>query len=220
MESGFAWLPALVGAVAGDLGRAGGSGCCWPGCRAVSLLRIGPLEIGAAVVTGVGAGLSWPSPTMAMVIWAGLLGVGLGAVDIVHHRLPDSLTLPAIPISAAVVIGTGIGSRRAPAVCWSPAVAPLPRPAVFWALAALAPRAMGLGDVKLIPSLALLTGYLSVATTVLAVLLAFVLGAVVALAGMLLRRLTLTSAIAFGPFLLAGCWLVLAIPGLESAIIG
>jgi len=183
------------------------------------VLRKGPIEIGAAVTTGVGVGFSWPGPTMAMVAWAGLLGVGLGAVDIVHHRLPDSLTLPSIPISAAVVIGTelaapGTGNLLVAGGC---AIAVT---AVFWAVAAVAPRAMGLGDVKLIPSLALLTGYLSVATTVLAVLLAFVLGAVVALAGMLLRRLTLTSAIAFGPFLLAGSWLVLAVPALVSVVVG
>jgi len=37
---------------------------------------------------------------------------------------------------------------------------------------------------------------------------------------MLLRRLTLTSAIAFGPFLLAGCWLVLVIPALVAVVVG
>ena len=71
---------------------------------------------------------------------------------------------------------------------------------------------MGLGDVKLVPSLALMTGYVSVAAGVLAVVIAFVLGALVAALGMLSRRLSLTSAIPFGPFLLAGCWLVLASP--------
>ncbi len=54
----------------------------------------------------------------------------------------------------------------------------------------------------------------------LAVVIAFVLGAVVALLGMLTRRLGLGSAIPFGPFLLAGCWLVLAVPGLVTAIVG
>jgi leader peptidase (prepilin peptidase)/N-methyltransferase len=79
---------------------------------------------------------------------------------------------------------------------------------------------MGLGDVKLLPSLALLTGYLSVATAVLAVLIAFVLGAMVALIGLALRKLSMTSAIPFGPCLLAGCWLVLAFPGLVTAVVG
>ncbi len=92
--------------------------------------------------------------------------------------------------------------------------------AAFWALSALAPRAMGLGDVKLVPSLALMTGYVSVATGLLAVVIAFVLGALVAMVGMLFRRLSLDSAIPFGPFLLAGCWLVLVCPGLVTAVVG
>jgi len=217
VQTGFAWLPALAGAVMG-----------FPIGWALRLLlarvprgvvlRPGPIEAATAVVTAAGVGLSWPNPTVALVVWAGLLGVGLGAVDIVHHRLPDSLTLPALPISAAVVISTEIlapstGSLLVAGWCAAAATG------VFWALAAVAPRAMGLGDVKLIPALALLTGYLSVPTTVLAVLLAFVLGAVVALAGMSLRRLSMTSAIAFGPFLLAGTWLVLAIPALVTAVV-
>jgi leader peptidase (prepilin peptidase)/N-methyltransferase len=218
VHSGFAWLPALIGAAVG-IAMGWGLRLLLARVPRGAVLRGGTIEIATAVITGLGTGFSWPGPNLALVTWAGLLGVSLGAVDLVHHRLPDSLTLPAIPISAAVVIGTelvapGTGILLVAAGC------ALAATGLFWAMAALAPRAMGLGDVKLIPSLALLTGYLSVATTVLAVLLAFVLGAVVALVGMLLRRLTLTSAIAFGPFLLAGCWLVLAIPGLASAIIG
>ena len=65
-----------------------------------------------------------------------------------------------------------------------------------------------------------MTGYVSVAAGVLAVVIAFVLGAVVALLGMLFRRLSLRSAIPFGPFLLAGCWLVLVFPGLVTAVVG
>jgi leader peptidase (prepilin peptidase)/N-methyltransferase len=79
---------------------------------------------------------------------------------------------------------------------------------------------MGLGDVKLLPSLALMTGYLSVAAALLAVVIAFVLGALVALVGLAVRRLSMTSAIPFGPCLLAGCWLVLAFPGLVTAVVG
>ncbi|MEP6563314.1 MAG: prepilin peptidase, partial [Nakamurella sp.] len=195
MDSALVWLPALAGVVVGVL-------LGWSLRLVLArvprgvVLRAGPLEVVAAVVTAIGAALCWPGPSFALVIWAGVLGVGLGAVDIVHHRLPDSLTLPAIPISAALVIGTelaapGTGNLLAAAGC------AIVLTGIFWALAALAPQAMGFGDVKLIPSLALLTGYLSVATSVLALLLAFVLGAVAALLGLLFRRLSMTSAIAF-----------------------
>jgi prepilin signal peptidase PulO-like enzyme (type II secretory pathway) len=42
----------------------------------------------------------------------------------------------------------------------------------------------------------------------------------VALIGLALRKLSMMSAIPFGPCLLAGCWLVLAFPGLVTAVVG
>jgi len=183
------------------------------------LLRRGVAEISAAAVTGLGAGLAWGGPLLGLVIWAGLLAVALGAVDLVHHRLPDALTLPAIPITAILVAATGYLNPSAGSVLRAVVVAALLGVA-FWALAALAPRAMGRGDVKLMPSLGLLTGFVSIPTTVLATGIAFVLGALVAVLGLLSRRLTLTSAIPFGPCLLAGCWSALAVPALTTWIIG
>ena len=152
-------------------------------------------------------------------VWAGLLAVALGAVDLVHHRLPDALTLPAIPITAAVIAGVELAAPGTGSPVTAVLVA-IVGTGLFWALSALAPRAMGLGDVKLLPSLALMTGYLSVAAALLALVIAFVLGALVALGGLAVRRLSMTSAIPFGPFLLAGCWLVLAVPGLVTAVVG
>jgi len=183
------------------------------------VLRPGVAEVGSAVVTGLGVALSWGGPLLAMVIWAGLLAVALGAVDLVHHRLPDALTLPAIPVTAVVVAATGYLNPDAGSLVRG-AVVGLVLGGAFWALAALAPRAMGRGDVKLVPSLGLLTGFVSVEASALATVIAFVLGALVAIVGLLARKLTVTSAIPFGPCLLAGCWLVLAVPAVTTWVIG
>jgi len=183
------------------------------------VLRVGVVEVPAAVLTAVSVGLTWPGPWVPLVVWAGLLGVGMGAVDIARHRLPDALTLPAVPITLALIAAVEYMSPSTGSFVVALAVAVVVT-GLFWALAAIAPRAMGLGDVKLVPSLALLTGYASVAASIVAVAIAFVLGAVLAVLGLVLRRLSLTSAIPFGPFLLAGCWLVLAIPGLVTAVVG
>lgn len=214
----IAWLPALFGALAG---AAAGVGIrlLLAALRRGAVLRRGVLELAAAVVTGLGVGLIWPDPTVPLVVWAGLLAVALGAVDLLHHRLPDALTLPAIPISVMLTGVVELASPRTGNLLTGIGAA-IVGTGLFWALAALAPRAMGLGDVKLLPSLAVITGYLSVSTAVLAVVIAFVLGAAAALLGLAVRRLSLTSAIPFGPFLLAGCWLVLAVPGLVPAVIG
>jgi leader peptidase (prepilin peptidase) / N-methyltransferase len=183
------------------------------------VVRPGPLEAGAALLTGLGIGLSWPGPTTTLVVWAGLLGVALGAVDIAAHRLPDALTLPAIPLTTAIVLATDLGAPDSGSVLTAAAMAAA-MTAVFGALATMVPLAMGWGDVKLVPSLAMMTGYLSVTASVLAMLIAFVLAAAGAVIGLLVRRVTLTSAIPFGPFLLAGCWLVLAVPRLLTVLIG
>jgi leader peptidase (prepilin peptidase)/N-methyltransferase len=211
-------LPGLAGALAGALA---GSGIrmLLAALRRGAKIRRGVLELAAAAVTGIGVAVAWPGPLVALVVWAGLLGVALGAVDLVHHRLPDALTLPAIPITAVVIAGVELARPGTGSPVTAIVVAVIGT-GLFWGLSTLAPRAMGLGDVKLLPSLALMTGYLSVATALLAVVIAFVLGALVALVGLTVRRLSMTSAIPFGPCLLAGCWLVLAFPGLVTAVVG
>lgn len=218
VNQGILWLPALIGVTGGAV-----AGCgirlLLARLRRGVVVRVGILEAAAALLTGIGVGLSWPGPLVALVVWSGLLAVALGAVDLIHHRLPDAVTLPAIPITAILVGLTELIAPAAGSVLIALAVAVVIG-GLFWAVAALVPRAMGLGDVKLVPSLALMTGYVSIASGLLAVVIAFVLSALVALAGLVLRRLTLTSAIPFGPFLLAGCWLVLVFPGLVTAVVG
>ena len=218
MNPGIAWLPALVGAVAGA--AAGwGSRLLLARLRRGVVVRAGNLEVACALITAVGVGLSWPGPVVALVVWAGLLAVALGAVDLVRHRLPDALTLPAIPITLLLIGITEFAAPATGSIVTALIVAGVIG-AAFWALSALLSRAMGLGDVKLVPSLALMTGYVSVAAGLLAVVIAFVLGALVALLGLLFRRLSLGSAIPFGPFLLAGCWLVLVFPELVTVVTG
>ncbi|MGS0687827.1 prepilin peptidase [Nakamurella sp. GG22] len=182
------------------------------------VVRRGVLEASTAAVTGLGVALSWPAPTLPLVVWIGWLGVTLSAVDLVHHRLPDAVTLPAVPITATLLMVIELGSPTAGSLFVAAAVAGV-LTLVFWLSAVAAPRAIGLGDVKLMASLGLATGYVSVASALLAVTLAFVLGAAVAAAGLISRRLTMTSAIPFGPCLLAGAWLVTAVPAVVSAVL-
>jgi len=90
---------------------------------------------------------------------------------------------------------------------------------LFLLLAVVAPSGMGQGDVKLVPSLALMTGFVSIAAAVVSALAAFVLGAGWAVVGLASRRMTMKTAIPLGPFLLAGCWLVLVFPELAAGLL-
>ena len=216
MESG-AVSAAVVGLLAGAAAGAG-LRVLLSRLRRGVVLRPGVLELCSALLTALGVALLWPGPTVALVVWTGLLAVGLGAVDLVHHRLPDALTLPAIPVTAVLLIGTESADPGTGSVVVAGVVAAV-LTALFWAVAAAAPKAIGMGDVKLVASLGLLTGYLSVASAVLAVSIAFVLGAAVALVGLAARRLSMTSAIPFGPCLLCGAWVVVALPGVVTAVV-
>lgn len=207
------WPILLAGAVGALVGVAAG----WAGRRLLARLRRGVvlqppiLELTGAGVTGVGVGVTWPGPTVVLVGWAGLLLVVLGAVDIAVHRLPDALTWPAIPITAALVVGTWLVAPSAGDLRTA-LVAAVVVTALFAALARFAPRAMGRGDVKLVPTPALLAGFLSGPAVLWWLVLAFGIGASVAVAGLATRRLSPGSAIAFGPCLLAGCWVVMLWP--------
>ena len=213
----FSWLPALCGVA---VGAAVGWGIRWllAVLRRGAVLRAGVAEAICALVTGVGVGLAWGSPLVALVLWAGWLGVALGAVDIRHHRLPDALTLPAIPITMLVVGFTEWVRPESGSVVTALVVATV-LSLLFLLLAVVAPSGMGQGDVKLVPSLALMTGFVSIAAAVVSALAAFVLGAGWAVVGLASRRMTMTTAILLGPFLLAGCWLVLVFPELAAGLL-
>lgn len=175
------------------------------------VLRAGTAEVAAAVVTGIGAGVAGGDATVALAVLAGLLLVALGAVDIAHHRLPDAITLPAVPAAALVVLLTALLAPGSGSL-FSAVVAAVVLWALFAGIARLSPRSMGRGDVKLMPTLGLLMGYLSPVAVLIGLLLAFGTGSLVALLGLVTRRLRLTSAIPLGPYLLFGCWVVLLFP--------
>lgn len=198
--------------VAVVLGLVAGVGARWllANLRRGAVIRGGPLEIATGAVSGVGAFVSQQSGSglIPLVLWTGLLGVTLSAVDIKHHRLPDAITLPAIAITAALLLLTqrwfyqSGDSLRAGA-------AGLVLGGLFLGLAYAAPRGMGRGDAKLAVTIGLLLGYVSWAAVPLGVALAFVIGAVVGIVGIAAGRIGLKSAIPFGPSLLTGCWVVL-----------
>ncbi len=133
----------------------------------------------------------------------GLVGLCLAMIDVDHHRLPDALTLPMLAVTAAGLLLAQLlgdpGSWLAAAwgvVIWLGVVGGL------WALSR--GRGMGLGDVKLAPSLGALLGWISLGSAVVGLLAAFIVGALVGIALMIAHRAGRGSRIAFGPFLLLG----------------
>jgi len=142
-------------------------------------------------------------------VWAscalGWTLLALVVIDQHHFTLPDALTLPLVPAGLAVaylaapdsLIDHGIGAAAGFAAFLL----------MGWAYRALRGReGLGLGDAKLLAAAGAWVAWQGLPGVVLlaaAAALAVVL--VQSLAG---RRLTLTSRVAFGPYLCFGTWLV------------
>lgn len=176
----------------------------------------------AALVLGVVAALPTALMADAGLARAALPGLALawwaaGAaclVDAVSHRLPNVLVLRlgggAI---AALLLGLLVGGQgeRALGVVAGLAVGA----GVLGVVAVAYPPGMGLGDVKLAGLLGAATLGPLAAGTGLA--LAVLLGGVVALIGLAVRRWHARELLAFGPFLLAGMLAALAVHALGAA---
>ncbi len=148
---------------------------------------------------------TWVLPAY-LVLGAGL--VTLSVIDLEHHLLPNRIVYPlgAITVSllgvAAAAEGTAEPFGRALACGVGALVA-------FVLLHAIAPHALGFGDVRLAAVLGAALGWLGVRETVLGFALGFVEAAVVGVVLMIIGRADRRTALAFGVFLAAGALTVI-----------
>jgi leader peptidase (prepilin peptidase)/N-methyltransferase len=172
----------------------------------------GSLELTAAAVLALVFGRFAGQPVVAAFAFLSAVGVALGAIDIAVHRLPDRMTLPAYPILISLLGAAALvshqGSDLARALLGGTALG-----AAFLMLALLRPGQLGGGDIKLAGLTGLAMGWLGWHAVILGAALSFVLCAVVSLALLATRRLSLSSSICFGPFLLGGAFLAVVAIG-------
>ena len=175
-----------------------------------SAARIGVMT---ALLAGLLAGsveLSGLRPATAALAWAAGAAVVLGAVDLAVHRLPDRVTYPAaaVCVAAFLVDAVVLGSWGALARALAAGAAAF---AVATAVRVLAPDGFGFGDVKLLGLLGLVLGWFGWGVLMAGVFLGLLTGAMVSLGLLATRRVGWRTAIPFGPPLLAGAVLVLAL---------
>ncbi|MGQ0479454.1 MAG: prepilin peptidase [Pseudonocardia sp.] len=148
---------------------------------------------------------------LPLLLGLGWLGVAAGAVDLTCRRLPDALTLPALPAALALCVPLG-----APAL----GRALLAAGVLFGAHLAVrlvAPGALGAGDVKLAATLGAVLGAVSWPALPVGVGLAAVLTALVALAALAMGGPGPGGTVPHGPAMLASAWLVVAVAALGPA---
>jgi leader peptidase (prepilin peptidase)/N-methyltransferase len=194
-----AGLLALAGVPAGAAARAllgrlrRGARVPPPWCEA------GVAAVWSVTGAGVGAALV-PVRWLPVLLGLGWFAVAAAAVDLRHHRLPDALTLPALPLALALLVPLGSAAVLRGLAGAAVAVA------AHAALHLAAPAALGAGDVKLAAPLGSVLAAGSWSALVLAGLLAAVLSG--GLAVVVLLRRERAGALPHGPSMLVAAWLV------------
>jgi leader peptidase (prepilin peptidase)/N-methyltransferase len=182
----------------------------------------------AALAQGPGVGSLAQGPLGAVadpVFWVVLVAfhgfaavsIVLSLIDLETKRLPNAIVLPSIVVGVALLaIAAALGSARsASGIGWTTFLRAVAGGAIlcaFYAIVRLiSPRGMGGGDVKLAALVGLFLGWCGWATLVVGAFAAFVLGGLFGVGLILLRRAKRTTAIPFGPWMIAGAWAGIAV---------
>ena len=178
-------------------------------CRAPISPRYPLVEAGVGLLWAlltlrlIDAGLGWAVPAYLALAF---VCVVLAVIDASTRRLPNRITYPAFPLVLALLLVASVGlgdlGRLGRGLLAAVAVG-----AFFLALTLISPRGMGLGDVKLAPTLGLALGWLSWGAVAVGVFAGFVLGGLAGLAAIAVLGLTRKSLLPFGPWLVTGALL-------------
>ena len=138
-----------------------------------------------------------------------LFTIPLVVIDLRERRLPNKITLPAIALTFVVIMLTGDWGRVGVAVICAAALFLLGTGLSFkgW---------LGMGDVKLLVPIGLTLGWFGWEVLAIGLGLAFFLAGGYVLVRMALQKITATSTIALGPFLLLGFWAAVIQPAWSS----
>ena len=186
-------------------------------CRAAISVRYPVVELATAGLFAVMALRFGPDPVLPAFLYLTAVGLALALIDLDCRRLPDALTLPSYPavallLALAAVLGSDSG-EPVRALLGGAAMY-----AFYFALCFAYPAGMGFGDVKLAGVLGLATAWLGWGAWTVGLFVGFLLGGVVGIAVIALRRGDRKTALPFGPFMLSGSLVaVLAGPELAQA---
>jgi leader peptidase (prepilin peptidase)/N-methyltransferase len=151
-------------------------------------------------------------PALPGFLYLGAIGVALSLIDIDTQRLPDRIVLPSYPVLLVLLAGAAIYQQDWYALART-GIGCAALFGVYLLIALAHPSGMGFGDVKLAGLLGAGLGYLSWASLVVGAFAAFLLGGVVAIATIALRRGDRKTALPFGPFMIAGMLLGIFLGG-------
>lgn len=189
-------------------------------CGTPIAVRYPLVEAGTAVVFALVAvrfGTTWPVLAYA---YLAAIGIALALIDLDVRRLPDAIVLPAYPATAVLLAvaswGTGDWAALGRAAVGGVALF-----VAYFALRVAYPAGMGFGDVKLAGVLGGALAWLGWGAFAVGTFGAFLVGGLVSVVLLATRRVTRKSAVPFGPWMVVGAALGVAVgEPLWSAYLG
>lgn len=177
-------------------------------CGTPISMRYPLVELFTGVAFALTAALIGPSFLLFPMLWFVAAGIALAMIDIDVKRLPNPIVL-----SSWVVVALGLLLTSGAEDAWGnlarAGLGAVAMGGAYLLLVLIYPAGMGMGDVKLAVLLGLVLGWFGWAQVVVGFFFGFLLGAVWGVALILAGKGGRKTAVPFGPFMIAGCWLAL-----------
>lgn len=188
-------------------------------CRAAVSVRYPLVELGAGVTFAAvawhfgeelfaattGAGMAAAVLQLVAFLYLAAISLALALIDLDTQRLPNVIVLPAYAVGALLFGSAALLSADGMPLLTA-GLGSLVMGGAYLALALVRPGAMGMGDVKLAGALGLFLGWLGTTQLIVGMLAGFILGGIAGIILLLAGR-SRSTAIAFGPWLIAGAWI-------------
>ena len=179
-------------------------------CREPISVRYPLAEAGTGLLFGLIAWQIGPSWELPALLYLGAIGVALALIDLDTHRLPDSIVLPSYGVAVVLLgLASGVGGEWGALV--RALLGGLAMGAAYFVMVLAYPAGMGLGDVKLAGVLGIYLGWFGWGSLLVGFFAAFVVGGVFALVLVALKRAGRKSGIPFGPWMLVGTAIGIAV---------
>jgi leader peptidase (prepilin peptidase)/N-methyltransferase len=131
------------------------------------------------------------------------VGVALSIIDLRTHRLPNRIVLPSYGVGV-VLLGSAALAAADGARFVQSVLGMLAMFVAYFLMALPRRQGIGMGDVKLAGVLGLHLGWLGWGSVAVGFFSAFLLGGVISVALLMMRRAGRSSRIPFGPWMIAG----------------
>jgi leader peptidase (prepilin peptidase)/N-methyltransferase len=156
----------------------------------------------AALFAGMAAYFG-PAAELPAYLYLMAVGVALALIDLDLQRLPDALTLPSYPVGL-VLLGAASWAHHDGGSMLRGVIGMAVLFAFYFAVAVIAPRGMGFGDVKLSGVVGLYLAWLGWGELAVGAFSAFAVGALVGVGLILFAGGGRKTRVPFGPFMLVG----------------